>query len=181
MQNNAAIENILSRTSVRSFKDKPLEISTIDTLLRAGMAAPSAMNKQPWHLVVVSKRSTLNAIAQATPNAGPAAQAPLAIVVCGDMHKVAQDWVKDFWPQDTAALTENILLAANALDLGAVWTGIYPSEERCNLISQLLNLPSHLIPFATIVIGYPQEKPTPKDKWDTSAISYETFGGKREE
>lgn len=172
---NSAIENILTRTSVRAYTNEPISNNDIETLLRAGLAAPSALNKQPWHLIVVSKREMLNAIALSTPNASMAKQAPLAIIVCGDLSKAATGWEQNFWIQDVSAVTENILLAAHALNLGAVWTGTYPSKDRMAKISVLMNLPTYIIPFAAVIIGHPQTKAIHKDKWNESAISYETF------
>ncbi len=167
--------NILTRASVRSYQDKPVEDEKTEKLLRAGMAAPTAVNKQPWHFVVVRNKATLEAIAEATPNAGMAKDAPLAIVVCGDMDKEEDDFVREFWIQDASAATENILLAAHGMGLGAVWTGTYPDKKRCDAISKLLNLPAHIIPFSTIVIGYPKGETTPKDKWKPENVSYESF------
>lgn len=168
--------NIITRTSVRSYQDKPVEDSKVEKLLRAGMAAPSAVNVQPWHFIVVKNKATLQKIAEITPNARMAKEAPLAIVVCDDMRNEGNDLVREFWVQDTSAATQNILLAAHAMDLGAVWTGTYPAQNRCKAISLLLNLPSAIIPFSTIVIGYPKEMPQPKDKWKEENISYEVFG-----
>jgi flavin reductase (DIM6/NTAB) family NADH-FMN oxidoreductase RutF len=140
------------------------------------MAAPTAVNKQPWHFVVVTDKNVLSAISEATPNASMAAKAPLAIVVCGDMNKALEGGGRDFWVQDASAATENILLAAHALGLGAVWTGTYPNQERCAKIAKLLHLPQNLVPLNTIVIGYPAENPTPKDKWNPQNVSYNYFG-----
>lgn len=172
---DAVYQNILTRTSVRSYQDKAIDPTQIEQLLRAGMAAPSAMNTQPWHFVVVQDKAFLEQIADATPNAGMAKNAPLAIVVCGDLQKEKTGWEQAFWIQDVSAVTENILLQAHAMGLGAVWTGTYPSEERCQAVSRLLHLPEHIIPFSTIVIGYPQGDPVPKDKWKPENISYEYF------
>lgn len=168
-------QNILTRTSVRSYQDKAVDSTQVERLLRAGMAAPSAMNTQPWHFVVVQDKALLEQIADATPNAGMAKNAPLAIVVCGDLQKEKTGWEQAFWIQDVSAVTENILLQAHAMGLGAVWTGTYPSEERCQAVSRLLHLPEHIIPFSTIVIGYPKGDPVPKDKWKPENISYEYF------
>lgn len=167
--------NIMSRSSVRSYTDRPIEKDKIDRLLHAGMAAPSAMNRQPWHFVVVDDRSLLDSIATATPNAGMARKAPLAIVVCGNKDKFAEGHAREMWSQDASAATENILLQAHAMGLGAVWTGTFPSEERMAKVSSLLNLPSNLLPFSTIVIGYPDGDATPKDKWNEENVSYNKF------
>lgn len=172
----AVLNNIASRVSVRSYLDKPVEEAKIELLLRAGMAAPSAMNKQPWHFVVVTDKQQLAALAKANPYAGMAAKAPLAIVVCGDMNKALSGNACEFWVQDCSAATENILLAANAMGLGAVWTGTYPSEERVKAVSKVLQLPKKLIPLNTIVIGYPDGTNTPKDKWKPANVSYNFYG-----
>jgi len=174
------LDNILARTSIRSYQDRPVEQDKIEKLLRAGMAAPSAVDKRPWHFVVVTDKEVLNGLAEANPNAGMAARAPLAIVVCGDKTK-ALTRVPDYWVQDVAAATENILLAAQGMDLGAVWTGTYPVTERVEKVAKVVNLPEHIIPFCTIVIGYPERPQVPKDKWDEGNISYNTYGGKKME
>ena len=147
---NSALENIATRTSVRSYLHKPVDATTIEQLLRAGMAAPTAVNRQPWHFVVVTDRAQLAALAKANPHAGMLMKAPLAIVVCGDMKKALDGEAREFWVQDCSAATENILLAANALGLGAVWTGTYPDRKRCEAVSAVLKLPDHLIPLNTI-------------------------------
>lgn len=174
------LDNIATRVSVRSYLDKPVEEVKIEQLLRAGMAAPSAVNKQPWHFVVVTDKEQLKALAKTNPYAGMAAKAPLAIVVCGDMKKALPGKAQEFWVQDCSAATENILLAANALGLGAVWTGTYPTEERCEAVAKVLQLPKSIVPLNIIVIGYPDGKNTPKDKWKPSNISYNTYGGEKE-
>lgn len=171
-------DNILSRASVRSYTDQKVEAGKVDSLLHAGMAAPSAVNRQPWRFVVVEDTTTLNAIAEITPNARMAASAPLAIVVCGDMSVYSDDeqMLRQFWVQDASAATENILLAAHALGLGAVWTGTYPDEKRCAAVAELLSLPENVTPLCTIVIGYPTEQPEAKDKWNAENVSYKRFG-----
>lgn len=169
-------ENIMTRTSVRSYQDKSVSKDVINKLLHAGMAAPSAVNKQPWHFIVVTNKNELKAIAEATPNASMAKNAPLAIVVCGDLSKALQGEGQQIWIQDCSAASENILLAAHGLGLGAVWTGTYPSKERCAAISKILSLPKNLIPLNTIVIGYPNESQQPKDKWNTDNVSWNKYG-----
>lgn len=175
---DSIISNIMTRTSIRAYQNKSVESSKIETLLRAGMAAPTAVNRQPWHFIVITDKTMLSSVAQSSPNAGMAAKAPLAIVVCGDMSKALQGPAREFWVQDASAATENILLAAHALGLGAVWTGIYPDTERCGKMSKLLGLPENIIPLNTIVIGYPAENPQPKDKWKPENVSYNQYGSK---
>lgn len=171
------INNILNRTSVRSYEDRAVESEKVEKLLRAGMAAPTAANKQPWHFIVVTDKNQLKKLSEANPDAEMAAKAPLAIVVCGDIDKALEGDAREFWIQDCSAATENILLAATGMGLGAVWTGTYPSKERCATVAEALKLPESLIPLNTIVIGYPDTEPTPKDKWKKENISYNVYGG----
>ena len=175
---NEAIKNIMTRTSIRKYTDQPVSKTDIETLLRAGMAAPTAVNRQPWHFVAVTDKAKLKELSGG--RGGMLDQCALAIVVCGNMEKTMQGKGQEFWIQDCSAATENILLAANALGLGAVWTGGYPMEERVASISKALKLPETIIPLCTIVIGHPAESPTPKDKWKPENISYNEFGGKAE-
>ena len=173
---NGMIETIMTRTSIRQYTDKPVEKEKIEAMLRAGMAAPTAVNAQPWHFVVVSDKAKLGELAAANPHAGMLKSAPLAIVVCGDMTKAMEGKGRQFWIQDCSAATENILLAAHAQGLGAVWTALYPMEERIQPVSEALKLPDTLIPLCTVVIGYPAEQPEPKDKWKPENVSYNEYG-----
>ena len=172
---NNAIETLMTRTSIRSFTDKTVSADTVEMLLRAGMAAPTAVNLQPWHFVVVNDRAKLDELGGNGRQSQMWKESPLVIVVCGDMNKALDGPGRDFWIQDCSAATENILLAAHALGLGAVWTGCYPIEERVANVRQVLNLPENLIPLCAIVMGYPNEQPAPKDKWMPENVSYNGF------
>ena len=173
---NGMLETIMTRTSIRQYTDQSVEMEKIDAMLRAGMAAPTAVNAQPWHFVVVSDKAKLGELAAANPRAGMLKSAPLAIVVCGDMTKAMEGKGRQFWIQDCSAATENILLAAHSQGLGAVWTALYPMEERIQPVSEALKLPDTLIPLCTVVIGYPAEQPEPKDKWKPENVSYNEYG-----
>ena len=175
---SGAYQTILSRTSVRAYTDQKVEKDKIEKLLRAAMAAPTAVNKQPWHFVVIEDKHVLEQIAEEIPTAKMAARAPLAITICGDMEKALDGEGRDFWVQDASAATENLLLAAHAMGLGAVWTSVYPIKDKVEATRALLKLPETIVPLGTIVIGYPKEKPLPKDKWKPENVSYNTFGGK---
>lgn len=168
----AVLDNIATRTSIRDYEARPVEKEKIEKMLRAAMAAPTAMNKQPWHFVVVDQRNVLDALAGANPYAKMLKKTPLAIVVCGNTDKMIEGGGRDFWIQDASAATENLLLAAHAMGLGAVWTGAYPSEERCISISKVLSLSDNLVPLNMIVVGYPAEHPQPKQKFKEENISY---------
>lgn len=170
----AVINNIMTRASVRGFIEKPVEQEKIDLMLRAAMAAPTDKNRQPWHFVVLNTPETISSYYGDNPRAERMKKTPLVIVVCADTTRMQQGEVRDIWVQDLSASTENLLLAAHALDLGAVWTTIYPLEKRVQDVQQRLNLPSHLIPMCAIRIGYPNpERPAqPKDKWDEQKVTY---------
>ena len=168
---DAVLENIHSRKSVRQFTSEPVTEAQTETLLRAAMAAPTAVNYQPWRFVVVTERAELDAIADILPYAQMLKQAPLAIVVCGETT-----WMggaeNQYWQQDCAAATQNILLAVEALGLGAVWTGVYPNKDLYPKLHDFLNLPSNVQPFCCIPIGYPAGNDQPKDKWKPENIHY---------
>jgi nitroreductase len=171
----AAINNIMTCTSIRQYTNEPVSKADIETMLRAGMAAPTAVNKQPWHFVVVTDKAKLKALSGG--RGRMLEQCAVAIVVCGDMEKAMPGKAKEYWIQDCSAATENILLAANALGLGAVWTGVYPMEDRMAAVSKAMKLPETIVPLCTIVIGHPAEQPKPKDKWKPENVSYNEFGG----
>jgi nitroreductase len=175
----AAIENIMTRTSIRQYKDQPVEQEKIDIMLKAAMAAPTAVNLQPWHFIVITDKQTIGLLSGKQPT-----NAPLLIAVCGDTDKTSMPDGKmklpDFWVEDVSAATENLLLAAHALGLGAVWTGVYPAMERVAEVANVLNCPNNIVPVAVVRVGYPDESPAPKDKFKEENISYNKFGGKKE-
>lgn len=170
-----AIENIMTRTSIRDYTGKPVEKEKIDTLLRAAMAAPTAANKQPWQFIVINDKKLLKAISENFHTMRMAEKAPLAIVVCGDLNATLDGEGAEYWVQDASAATENLLLAAHSMGLGAVWCGIYPQSDRVKMLKEMLNIPENIIPLNVIPIGYPAENPKPKDKWDTSKVHYEKW------
>lgn len=171
-RSEAVIETIMTRTSIRAFTDEPVSDEAVETLLKAGMAAPSAVNRQPWAFVVVKGRENLDRLAEVHPNARMLTTAQAAIVVCGDMTKAMEGAGQAFWIQDASAATENILLAAHAMGLGAVWTGVHPNPAVQPAVAEVLELPSYVIPLCVIPIGYPAENPAPKDKWKPENVHY---------
>lgn len=165
---------IFNRTSVRSYTNQQVTDEQIETLLQAAMSAPSAKNMQPWEFVVIRERHTLDKIRDFHLYASMLKEAPLAIVVCGDKEKTAVEDL-EFWPQDCAAASENILLEAVELGLGGVWVGCYPSEIYVKKLQNLLELPEHVVPFAILAIGYPANEVHPKNKFDERKIHYEKW------
>jgi nitroreductase len=162
-----AMDAILSRRSVRRYTAQPVPEQTIKELLEAAMSAPSAGNQQPWHFVVIKDRSILDEIPKYHPYSEMLKEASVAILVCGDLKSEKH---KGFWVQDCSAATQNILIAAHAKGLGAVWLGIYPDEQRADAIRELLDMPGHIVPLSLIPVGYPAEKKPRPDRYDASRI-----------
>lgn len=167
---NATIATIHERKSVRHFTNEKVSDDQLEVLLRAGMAAPTAVNKQPWAFIAITDKEILSKLEADLPYAKMLSQASAAIVVCGDLNKAIK--VDDYWIQDCSAATQNILLAAESIGIGAVWTGVYPREERIETVKQVLNLPEHIVPLNVIPIGYPTGEDTPKDKWKPENVSW---------
>lgn len=165
-----ALTNIMTRVSVRKFKPTKLTDAQMETLLRAGMAAPSAVNKQPWEFVVVDDRALLDSLQAAAQNIRISGGCQQVIVVCGNEQKAIDGEGRTYWIQDCSAATQNILLAAHATGLGAVWCGITPIKERMAKVGEILNLPSYVKPFCVICVGEPDEAPEVKDKWKTENV-----------
>lgn len=169
---------IFKRTSVRSYTDQPVSKEQIELLLRAGMAAPSAKNVQPWEFVVIQDKEHLLKITEFHPYSGMLHQAPLAIAVCGNTTKIALEGVEDLWVQDCAAATQNILLEATELGLGSVWMGVYPKQDIIKGLRELLILPDYIVPFSLLAIGYADGDVTPKDKFNPERVHWEKWSGK---
>lgn len=169
----AVLQNIMTRTSVRKFKQQPVEEVKIEALLRAGMASPTSSDMQPWHFVVLKDKEDIEQYAASNKyHAEDIKKTPLFIFVCADTTRMAEGQGKELWVQDLSAVSENILLAAHAMGLGACWTTIYPIQKKVMGISRTLRLPGNLIPLNGIIIGYPDEPLQPKDKWDEKKITY---------
>jgi nitroreductase len=161
------MREIFERRSIRKYTDAVVPDELIEKLLMAAMAAPSAGNQQPWEFVVIRDRKVMEGIIEFHPYAQMLDEAPLAISVCADLNRETH---KGYWMIDCAAATENILLEAQHLGLGAVWLGIYPRTERVAGLKALLNLPENVMPLCVISIGYPAEKKNPSNRFDSSRI-----------
>lgn len=165
---------IFIRKSVRSFTQERVNDEILIELVRAGMAAPSARNLQPWAFIIVTERRVLDQLAGRLPYAKMLFEAPAAIIVCGDLSK-AGDSLEGYWVQDCSAATENILLAAEALGLGAVWTGVHPRPDRVSVVKEILGIPNHATPLNVIPIGYPKGEHHPKDKFKETNIHWQSW------
>lgn len=164
-----AIETILTRRSIRRYTDRNVERSVVLELLEAAMSAPSAGNEQPWHFIIIEDRKVLNELPRIHPYAAMAREASVAIVVCGD---TTLEKHQGFWVQDCSAAIQNLLLAAHAKGLGAVWTGIYPIPDRVQGFRMLLGLPENVIPLALIPLGYPAEKGGRQQRFNEKRVHY---------
>jgi nitroreductase len=158
------MEAILTRRSIRKYTSSPIPKGVIRELLKAAMSAPSAANKQPWHFVVVDDRTILDRIPEFHPYSNMVVEAPLAIIVCGESD--SEGW----WVQDCSAAAENLLIAAHAKCLGAVWLGAYPSKPRIDGIRMLLGLPPQIMPLCIIPIGYPAESKDIVNRYDRKKV-----------
>ena len=164
-------ETIVARTSVRKFDpSKPVSDADIEKILKAGMCAPSAMDRRPWEFIVVRDKAKLAALGNRLPYSRCGNGAQAAIVVCGNLDNGLPGRGKEYWIHDCSAATMNILLAAKGLGLGAVWTGVYPGEDRVAVVREVLSIPEGYAPLNVIPLGYPAENPTPKDKWNPAKI-----------
>ena len=166
------LDAIMTRRSIRRYTDELVTAEQIETLLRAAMAAPSAGNQQPWHFIVITDREMLAMVGDTNPYAGMLAEAAVGIVVCGDTANLRHPVM---WQQDCSAATQNILLAAHALGLGAVWLGFYPKTERTIPLKAVLGMPDSVEPMAVISIGHPAEEKGPADRYNADLVHHERW------
>lgn len=167
-----ALQAILSRRSVRKYTDRPVDSDTITALLKAAMAAPSAGNQQSWRFIVVQDRTTLQKVPEVHPYSSMVPHAQAAVVICGE---TAEEKHPGYWVQDCAAATQNFLLAAHALGLGAVWLGVYPRQDRAEGLRRLLDIPDSIVPLSMVPLGYPAEQKPPSDRYDETKVHHERW------
>jgi Nitroreductase len=170
MKNNTVLENILERKSVRDYTDREISPEIMDNLLKAGMAAPSSRDRRPWQFIVVTDKTLLQTMGERLKTASCLKKANKAIVVCGDINLSDNCWFLD-----CSAATQNILLAAESMGLGAVWTAVYPYEDRSSIIDDIFKLPDNIKALTVIPLGYPAGKYEPKNKFDAQKIHYDRW------
>jgi nitroreductase len=171
------MEHILARRSIRAYRDEPVAPALLVQLLQAATAAPSAANRQPWEFVVVTEPERLASL-RAGLYAGRY-HAPAAIVVCGNLELAFHNAARDYWIQDCSAATENILLAATGLGLGAVWIGVYPAVAVVRAVSACLALPEHVIPLSVVYVGHPAEEKPPRTQFDPRRVYWQQYDAGR--
>ena len=147
------MDAIFTRTSVRQFEEREVEAAKLEKILRAGFAAPSALNERPWDFYVVRGKEKLLALAEMSKYSQPLKNAPLAIVIC-------------------AVAAENIWLEVEALGLGCVFLAVRPFEERAKVVADVLSLPEHVMPFGIMPLGYPKSKRQPKERFNPERVHY---------
>lgn len=172
---NETLKTIYTRRSVRTYSDKKISKEYIDAIIKAGLSAPSNINKMPWEFVVVDDKKILERLAKATLYAKMTKDAPLAILVCGNMDRTLLGEGKDLWIQECSAASENILLAAHSLGLGAVWTAVYPTHDRIRNVSKAVGVPENVIPLSLIVIGKPKAEDVEEKVLPTDRVHYNGF------
>jgi len=168
------ISVIHQRKSVRNFTGEPVTAEHLEILLQAAMAAPSAVNCQPWEFIVVTNRNTLDTLGEALPYAKMLFQAGAAIIVCG-VPAAAHKHLAEYAVIDSSLASENILLAAEALGLGAIWTAAYPYPDRMNSVRTILHIPTEIIPLNVIPVGHPTGVDIPKEKFNSRKIHNELW------
>jgi len=167
------LKTIYARRSIRKYTEKPVEKEKLETLLKAAMSAPSAMNIKPWEFVVVTNPDTMNDIRSSLMFGKH--NAPAAVVVCGNISFFKHPKASKFWVQDCSAATENILIAAVELGLGTVWLGVHPIHNYKKRISNLLSLPENVVPLNVIYVGYPAEEKPARTQYDPGRVHWEVY------
>ena len=168
------LDVLFARRSIRAYTDRPVPDSLLTDMLEAGMAAPSAVARDPWHFIVLRSREGLDQLAAVLPNGQMLKQAPAALVVCGDLDK-AHDRELSFLLQDVSAAVENILIAASILGLGACWLGIHPRPERLAAVAAQFNLPAQVIPVAGIALGWPGQQREARTRYNPACVHRERW------
>jgi len=163
------LESIYTRRSVRKYNDQKISDEMIKKLLKAAFLAPSAGNQQPWHFVIIDDKKILEKIPDFHPRAEFIKNSQKSILVCADKNL---ETFKDYFPLDCSASTENILIAARSLGLGACWVGIYPKKERIERLRGLLNIPENAIPFSIVALGYTSQEQKEVDRYKEDRIHH---------
>jgi len=173
----AIIDTIFSRRSIRHFTADPVDRETLVLLLQAAMSAPTACNSQPWEFIVVTEPEVLGQIRDRFLAARY--NAPAAIVVCGNIGIANNSVARFHWEQDCSAATENILIAAAGLGLGAVWIGVHPLPNKIKSLSEILGIPEHVIPLSMVYVGHPAQAKEPRTQYDEHRVYWQCYALRR--
>lgn len=162
------MNEIYKRRSIRKYTDEPLSNDLIEKILKAGMNAPSAMNKRPWEFIVLNERNHLDELSKITPTAFMLAKCPVAIAVIGIEST-------EFWQQDLAAATQNILLEATSLNIASCWIGVAPNKNIEKGFRDKLKVPNDYRILSIITLGYTENIKESNDSFDENLIHYNVF------
>lgn len=174
---NETMKTIFERKSVRNYNESTIPKETLELLIKAGMAAPTARNKRPWEFIIVSDKKVLKELADALPYAKMAEKAGHGIVVAGDVEKQNGDIDSVYWIMDCSAAVQNILISAESMGLGAVWTAVYPNNDRLDPVRKILELPKNIIPLVFIPVGTPAGTDKPQNKFNKDQIHWNKWKG----
>ncbi len=165
---------ILSRRSIRRYREGAIDRGDLKKMLEAAMAAPSAVAKDPWFFYAVTNAGVLSTLAGVLPYGKMLKQAAAAVVICGYPQKayLGETGEPGYMLQDCSAAVENLILSAQALGIGSVWLGVYPNRDRIEGIRELLSVPDNLLPLAVVSLGYPGESLPPRTRYDESLVSW---------
>ena len=172
---NDTIKTIMTRRVVRDFTSTRVSHDQLLTIVKAGMAAPSAMDKRPCEFIVITSKILLKKLGENLPYADIIAKAPAAIIVCGNTQKQFGGKDTSYWVMDASAAIENMLLAAESMDLGAAWSAVYPEAKRIELVCSIIRMPEHVIPLGIVPVGFIEGKPKTKDKYNHKQLHWEQF------
>lgn len=167
---NKFTDIMFSRRSIRKYTSQKVDEGDVKILLEVAMAASSAANRRPWHFVVVTERKTLDRLAESHTYGKMLFDAPLCIAVCGDLAVS-----ESYWVQDGSAATENILLAATSIGLGAVWLGVYPRDGIVSDVQEILEIPEGYTPLSLISIGHPDEEKESRTQYEAGKVHLEKW------
>lgn len=171
LKDNQSVINILNRKSVRSFSTEKVSREDLELIVRCGMAAPSAINLQPWEFIVFDEEKTLSFMVDLHDYSKMFKTAQAGILVCGNLEKRVEAFAEG-WIQDCSASVENMLLCIESLGLGGVWLGIYPIRERCDKLIEFFDLPDNIMPFGLIALGHPDGDFKALNKWDEEKVHW---------
>lgn len=173
------LDTMQNRVSVKKYTDEPIDREKIGKVLEAGRWAPSAGNMQSWEFIIVEDDTLKRKLSQYAYNQEHVREAPVCIVILGDMEKAKSKYEergeKLYMIQETAASMQNMLLMAEELGLGAAWVGAFNEDS----VSELLDIPAELRPMAIITLGYPRERSNPPNKYRVTDVTYMNRYGNR--
>ncbi len=165
-----AKQAILQRRSVRKFSKKQIEKEHLELLAEAGFSAPSACNKKPYKITIITNPELVSRLDSLS--RFQKINSPCIIVVSGDLKKALPKAWAEYWIQDASAVTQNILIMAQSLGLSTCWTGLHPQKVLAENVRIALNLSENFIPLSLIHVGYGEENLPPHSGFDKEHVDF---------